>query len=456
MNPFPRSAPENHVALGSARTSKERKVARDGSTRGGRWLSVFIGLLVGVGLICWLTLPNRVDEPVEAPWSVNDEAFADGFGTLVGADFLRGNRIQSLLNGDEIFPAMLADIARAQRSITLETYIWESGEVSDRFIAALTERAGAGVKVHIVIDGMGALKFKDEDWARLAGAGAEIVKYGREHWYDVKPNANHRTHRKLMVVDGRVGYIGGICIADTWLGDGRRPDHWRDTHVRVEGPVARQLQSAFMANWTQTTGRLLLGETYFPAFTGEDGGGEDGRALCFASGPDEGSEAARLAYLLAIASARKSVRIAHAYFIPDDLMTQTLLRARERGVEIEVIAPAVNDSAIGRAAARSRWGALLEAGVKMHLFEPALYHCKVMIVDDTFVTVGSINFDNRSFSINDEANLCSLDPALAQAQLAAFEADRADSRPYPVEEFRARPVWVKGGDWLAGLLAPLL
>ena len=417
---------------------------------------MLLGLFLGAGLICWLTLPKRINERVEAPWAVADDAFAGAFGSLVGADFLPGNRTSVLLNGDEIFPAMLADIARAEHSITLETYIWESGQVSDLFVAALSERARGGVRVHLTIDGMGSLKFDDADWETMAGAGVEIIKYGREHWYDIKANINHRTHRKLMVVDGRVGYIGGICIADTWLGDGHQPGHWRDTHVRVEGPVARQLQGAFMANWTQTTGRLLLGEAYFPDLSAQRGDNDGGRGLCFVSGPDEKAEAARLAYLLAIASARESIRIAHAYFIPDDLMMRTLLEARQRGVEIEVIAPAINDSLIGRAAARSRWGELLAAGVKIHLYEPALYHCKVMIVDERFVTAGSINFDNRSFAINDEANLCLLDPVAARPHLKAFAEDLADSRPYSLTEHRARPVWVKAGDWLCGLVSPLL
>lgn len=419
----------------------------DGSTRGGRWLSILFGLVIGLSLFFWFTTADRVESPIEVSWGPEDPAFAGAMGTLLGADFNPGNRARMLLNGDEIFPAMLADIASARHSITLETYIWESGAVSDRFIAALTDRARAGVRIDIVVDGMGTLKFSDDDWHRLTAAGVRIFKYSREHWYDIKPDANHRTHRKLMVVDGRVGYIGGICIADTWSGDGRDPDHWRDTHVRLEGPVVRQLQATFAANWLQTTGEVLIGDDWFPPIEAFSVGSP---ALCYKSGPGENPENARLAYLLAIASARHSIKIAHAYFVPDDLSTRMLIAARQRGVTVDVIVPARNDSAFGRCASRSRWGPLLAAGVRFHAFEPAMYHCKIMIVDDAFVTVGSVNFDNRSFAINDEANLCLLGRAAARPFLRAFADDLAASSPLTLAAYASRPWWTKAADRFCG------
>jgi cardiolipin synthase len=275
----------------------------------------------------------------------------------------------------------------------------------------------------------------------------KVFKYGREHWYEIKPNINHRTHRKLLVVDGKIGFTGGMCIDDSWLGNADSRDRWRETQVRVEGPAVRQMQATFVTNWTQTGRALLLGEDYFPEFERE------GRsiAMCFKSGPGEGAESARLSYLLAIASARKSIDIEHAYFIPDDLGVQMLLEARERGVRIRVMIPEKHDSRFGRAAARSRWGELLAAGVEFYQYQPAMLHAKTMTVDDYFVTVGSVNFDNRSFSINDEVALNVLDASVAREHRRMFEEDLSKSKPLTREEFESRPRYVKWADRFCGL-----
>jgi cardiolipin synthase len=283
-------------------------------------------------------------------------------------------------------------------------------------------------------------------------AGVEFVVYGRENWYDTKLNLNHRSHRKLLIVDGLVGFTGGVCIDDTWLGDADRPGVWRETQARVTGPMVRQMQAVFAKNWLQTTSRLLTGPEYFPETppTGFANG------HCFMSGPNEHPQNARLSYLLAIASARKTIQLSHAYFLPDDLAIEMLLAAKRRGVRIEVIAPAKNDSAFGRAAARSRWGRLLEAGVEFHLFSPSLYHCKMMIVDGSFLTLGSVNFDNRSFSINDEVNINVLDRATARAFEKSFKDDLENSEAYSLEEFRSRPFHIKIADHFCGLFRVLL
>ncbi len=332
-------------------------------------------------------------------------------GPLLGAEYTRGNTIKLYSNGDEFFPAMLAAIAGAQKSISLETYIWSSGRISDRFIAALIERAQHGVKVHVMVDGMGMLKFKQADQDRLLAGGVQYIVYGREHWWEVKPNINHRTHRKLLIIDGHLGFTGGMCIDDDWTGNATQVDHWREIQLQAEGPVVREMQSVFTTNWLQTTSRLLVGPDYFPAEIPPRTGA---RALCYKSGPGEDPENARISYLLGIASARKSIRIQHAYFVPDDLALGMLLDARKRGVEVDVIIPAHNDSSFGRAASRSRWGKLLAAGVRFHQYEPAMYHCKMMIVDDLFLTIGSVNFDNRSFGINDEVAVNTLDAGVAR------------------------------------------
>ena len=401
-----------------------------------------------IGLLFWLTTARLVNEPIELDYGPEDPRFMLSLGPLLGAEFTRGNRVTLLKNGDEIFPSMLQAIAAARHSITLETYIWSSGEVSDRFVEALSERARAGVKVHVLCDGVGMLKFHDDHQRQLLDAGVEFVAYGREHWYQLKPGINHRTHRKILVVDGKVGFTGGVCIDDEWQGDADSVKLWRETHVRVEGPVVRQMQAVFMANWLQTTSRLLMGEAYFPA---EPPPAEGALAQCYKSGPDEDPENARVSYLFAIASARSSILIQHAYFVPDDLAIEMLIDAAQRGVRVQVIVPAINDSAFGRAAARSRWGRLLAAGVEFHCFDPAMYHCKVMVVDDLFVTIGSVNFDNRSFRINDEVNVNILDREVARAARRHFDEDIAQSHRLTLEQFLDRGWWQKLADHFCGL-----
>ncbi|MBI2510678.1 MAG: cardiolipin synthase B [Opitutae bacterium] len=409
------------------------------------WAGVaFVALLA---FYFWLTSARILAQPVEIDFGPRDPHFMGTLGPLLGAEFTAGNHVRLLSNGKDFFPAMLEAIARAKHSVTLETYIWSSGAISDQFIAALGAAAKRGVKVHVLADGMGTINFKREDRQRLLDAGAQFLVYGREHWWQIKPDINHRTHRKLLVVDGRVGFTGGMCIDDRWLGDATEHDRWREVQIELRGPVVRQMQSVFAANWLQTTGRLLIGEGYFPAAARDEGA----IAQCFKSGPNEDPENARISYLLAIAAARKSIRIMHAYFVPDDLAIDMLLAARARGVEIEVIVPLKNDSRFGRAASRSRWGRLLTAGVKFFRYEPAMYHCKLMLVDDFFLTIGSVNFDNRSFGINDEVNANVLDDAAARDALRLFKEDRAKSVPLSREEFERRPWWQKIIDHFCGL-----
>lgn len=411
------------------------------------WLMLSTGVVVVASAYFWLTSARILGEPVEFNYSPRDPIFAETIGPLLGAEVIGRNSVETLLNGDAFFPVMLKEIREAKKTITFESYIWASGKVSDQFIEAFSERARNGVKVHIIVDGMGTLKFKNEERKRLVDAGVEFYTYGREHWYELKPNINHRTHRKLLIVDGRVGFTGGMCIDDHWLGNADSPKVWRETVVRVEGPAVRQMQSVFSTNWLQTTSRLLAGPDYFPT---EKAAGSV-RMQCFKSGPSEDPENARISYLLAIAAARKSIRIAHAYFVPDDLAIAMLLAARKRGVDIEVIIPAINDSRFGRAASRSRWGKLLAAGVKFYRYQPSMYHAKSMIVDDAFVTVGSVNFDNRSFSINDEVNVNVIDADVAAQHVKIFDADRSKSEPLTLTEFEARPVYQKLADHFCGL-----
>ncbi|HWA10849.1 MAG TPA: phospholipase D-like domain-containing protein [Opitutaceae bacterium] len=395
----------------------------------------------------WYTSARRLKVAVQADYGPLSATFPDTVGPLLGADFSPGNSVQTLINGDQFFPAMLAAIRGAQKTITLETYIWAPGKISDEFIAALSERARAGVKVHVLMDGMGTLKFRHEDRVRMQSAGIELLIYGREHWYDIKPNISHRTHRKLLIVDGRIGFTGGMCIDDHWMGNADSPKVWRETQVRVEGPVVRQMQAVFASNWLQTTARLLQGEDYFPK-TGTPG---TSLAQCIKSGPGEGTENARLSYFCAIAAARKTIDIGNAYFVPDDLAVTMLIAARQRGVRVRIVVPAINDSRFGRAVSRSRWGPLLAAGVEFYEYLPAMYHAKTMVVDNVLVTVGSANFDNRSFTINDEVALNVIDRAVAAVHEKALEDDMRRSHPLSYEEFQARPWYIKLADMFCGL-----
>ena len=423
-----------------------RPVAPAPTSRTRFWLQItgFAALLLG-GLF-WFTSARILQQPIVVVYGPADPAFASAMGPVVGAEFTGGNAVTMLVNGDAFFPAMLKAIRQSKKTVTLETYIWESGRVSDDFITALMERARNGVKVHVLLDGMGTLKFTRKDRVRLEEAGVQVMKYGREHWYQIKPNINHRTHRKLLIIDGRIGFTGGMCIADSWLGDATSEKTWRETQIRMEGPVVRQMQAVFATNWMQTTGTLLLGEDYYPV----PERAAESLAQCFMSGPTERPEAVRVAHVFAIAAARKTIDIANAYFVPDDLAIEMLLAARKRGVR--VIVPAINDSKIGRATSRSRWGTLLAAGVEFHQYQPAMFHVKSMVVDSVLVTVGSANFDNRSFAINDEVTLNILDQAVGAENVRIFEADLKMSIPLAQAEFAGRPFYTRMFDHLCGTI----
>jgi cardiolipin synthase A/B len=357
-------------------------------------------------------------------------------GSLLGPPMAQGNRVTSLLNGDQVFPAMLDAIRSAKRSIDFETYIYWSGTVGREFGDALAERARAGVPTHLLIDWLGSTKADEKILDAMRDAGVEIVRYRPLRWYSVD-RINHRTHRKLLVVDGRIGFTGGVGIADQWLGHAQDKEHWRDSHFRVEGPVVAQLQAAFLDNWVEAEGHVLDGEAYFPRLVpvGSD------FAQVFRSAPGEGSASMRLMYLLAIAAATRSILIANAYFVPDSQTVAMLVEARRRGAEVEIVVPGpVLDAQIVRRASRATWGPLLEAGVRIYEYQPTMYHTKVMVVDDVWASVGSTNFDDRSFRLNDEANLNVLDPAFGREQARVFADDRRRSRQVTLEAWRRRPL----------------
>ena len=401
------------------------------------WI-VLSALVTAVAVLVALNLASRqrsVERRIEHRYGVEDPQFARAMGSLLGPALVGGNRITPLRNGDRIFPAMLEAIRAARSTINFETYIYWSGDIGREFAEALSERARAGVAVRVMLDWVGAGKIDEAIVARMEEAGVVVVRYHPLKWYNLS-RLNNRTHRKLLVVDGAVGFTGGVGIADVWRGDAQDPDHWRDSHFQVEGPIVAQLQAAFMDNWIETRGEVLHGEEYFPAL--RPVGPHCGQV--FQSSSDGGSESVRLMYLLSIAAARRSLRIANAYFVPDDLSVRHLVEAARRGVRVEVIVPGKYiDFGVVRKASRARWGPLLEAGIAIYEFQPTMYHTKVMVVDDLWVSVGSTNFDSRSFRLNDEANLNLLDPDLAAELTGHFEEDKVRSHRMTLEAWRRRP-----------------
>ena len=384
----------------------------------------------------FLTGEKKIQRRIEPLYPVSDPQFLRSMGVLLGPSIQGGNRVEPLANGDEIFPAMLKEIRAAQRTITFETYIYWSGRIGKEFADALSERARAGVRVHVLLDWVGAGKMDRGVLQEMESSGVHVRKYHPIRWYNLA-RMNNRTHRKLLVVDGRVGFTGGVGIADEWSGHAQDEHHWRDSHFRIEGPAVGEMQAAFADNWLKTEGEVLHGEAYFPELAPAG----DALAQVFISSAGGGSESARLMYLLSIASARSSVRIAASYFVPDDLTIETLVAARRRGVAIELILPGDKiDSSVVRKASRARWGDLLRAGVEIYEYQPTMYHCKIMIVDDLWVSVGSKNFDNRSFRLNDEANLNILDDGFGRAQSEVFARDRTRAKEVTLEEWRRRPI----------------
>jgi cardiolipin synthase A/B len=389
---------------------------------------------------------RKLDYRIE-PVHVDDPTFARAMTHLLGPPLVAGNRVQPLLNGDEIFPAMLAAIRAAKQSITLETYIYWSGKIGAEFTEALAERAKVGVPVHVLLDWVGSDKLDSTLLQQMQDAGVQVEKYQPLRWYNLS-RLNNRTHRKILVVDGRVGFIGGVGIADEWLGHAQSPDNWRDSHFQVEGPVVADLQAGFLDNWIKTRADVLSDDRYFPPL--EPAG--DTLAQVFKSSPREGSNSARLMFLMSIEAARERILIANSYFVPDDRSVAALVAAAERGVAVEIIVPNHHtDMPLARRASRARWGPLLEAGIAIFEYQPTMFHCKVMVVDDRWTSVGSANFDNRSFRLNDEANLNVLDQSFAAQQAQIFSADREKAKRISLAEWKHRPHREKLKEHLAAL-----
>ncbi|MBV6831264.1 phospholipase D-like domain-containing protein [Xanthomonas euvesicatoria] len=406
--------------------------------------AVAVTLLVGLLLLNFATPEKKLEHIPKHLYDVADPQFKREMSVLLGPAILPGNRIDVLNNGREIFPAMLEAIGSAQHTITFETYIYWSGEIGREFSDALSGRARAGVDVRVTIDWGGSLKMDHALVDTMTEAGVEVHRYRPLAWYNLH-RINNRTHRKLLVIDGRIGFTGGVGVADQWMGDAQDPDHWRDTHYRIEGPVVAQVQTAFNDNWIKTTGRVVNGAQYYPAL--EAAGDSD--AQLFVASPAGGSESMHLMYLIAIAAARSSIDLAAAYFVPDALITRSLLEARTRGVRIRVLLPGKHIDAVSvRLASKASWEPLLQAGIEIHEYQPTMLHTKLLIIDGLLVSVGSTNFDIRSFRLNDEASLNVYDRTLAARMTEVFERDLQRAEQYSLERWRARPLRQRLGEKL--------
>ena len=415
-------------------------------------ITIAATLVLGVLALNFMPSEKQIERQLKRQYDTRDPQFRRSMGVLLGPPILEGNKVEALINGDQIFPAMLAAIRQAEKSINLETYIYWSESIGKEFSEALSERARAGVSVHVMLDFMGSMKMDNALVAEMKKAGVRVQRYHKPVWWKLA-RMNNRTHRKLLVIDGKIGFTGGVGIADQWRGNAQDEHHWRDSHFRIEGPVVGQIQAVFNDNWTKATGEVLDGSDYFPAL--EPKGTMP--AQMFSSSPTGGSESMHLMYLMSITAARETIDLSAAYFVPDDLTIRTLIAAARRGVRVRLITPGpIIDSDLVKAASRERWPELLDAGVQISEYKPTMYHVKMLIVDKVLVSVGSTNFDNRSFSINDEANLNVLDEGFALQMSQVYEQDWARATPVTERAFAQRPWRQRFGTWAVSLIGKQL
>jgi cardiolipin synthase len=356
---------------------------------------------------------------------VRDEHFLRAAEALTGAPISWGDDVELLINGDKIFPCFLETIRGAERTICLTTYVYWRGDIAHDVADALCERARAGVEVNVIVDAIGGVKMERDVVRRMTEAGVRLIRFRPPKPYAARRVTN-RTHRKLLIADGRIGMTGGVGIAEEWTGDAEDPDHWRDTHVRVRGPVVRGLFGAFADNWLEATGEVLVGDGYLPELEQTDGGGP---MMVVRSSAGVGDTNVEALYYLAIAAARERLDLTAAYFVPRPAFTDALCEAAERGVRVRVLVPGPHiDKGPVRVAGRAAYDELVDCGVEIHEYAPTMLHAKSMVVDGAWSSVGSVNFDNRSFQLHDEATLCVLSEAFAAKLTEQFERDleRAD------------------------------
>jgi cardiolipin synthase A/B len=400
-------------------------------------------LCVSMGVM--LSACAHVQSPVVVPdLAITDSSFVPTIEAYTNAALSAGNRVDLLLNGDQIFPAQLAAIRSARKSITYAQYFYEDGRPAQQIVDAISQRCRAGIRARVLLDGFGTLKMPIELKQTLEQSGCFVATF-RPLTPWTADNANNRNHRRVLVVDGRVGFTGGSGASSKWMGNGRQKGQWRETDVRLEGPAVNDLQGAFAENWLEATGEMLGGDAFFAAVPRRGAVA----VQVVRSSPVSGSIAVYNMYLLAISAARRTIYLTNPYFLPDERMAKSLVEARGRGVRVVLLLPGAIDNNIVRQASRAGFGRLLEAGVEIYEYQPGLLHAKTMVVDGVWATIGSANVDNRSFALNEEVNVALYDAPMAARLGQIFTADIAHSRRVDEARWRARGPVTRLLEWLA-------
>lgn len=411
---------------------------------------VAFAILLVVALLAFIFSPTE-SEPtygLDHEFGVDSDEFVATMAGATDTPFTTGNSIVLLNNGDEFYPEMLRDVTSAQKTITMEAYIYWAGEIGHTFADAFAAKAREGVQVKLLLDAVGSATISDDILEKLEASGCEIAWYHPVRWYNLK-RANNRTHRKSLIIDGRVGYTGGAGIADHWLGDANTPEQWRDMMIRMEGPTVTTLQSGFAQNWLETTEELLSGEAYYPP----QGAPGSLPVQSILSSPESGASSVRILYYLSIVCARQKIYIENPYFVPNEAAIETLVEAKKRGVDVKIIVSAEhNDNALAYYNSYATYGPLLEAGVEVYAYNKTMLHQKVMVVDGLWSTVGTTNFDNRSFALNDENNVCVYDPGFAAKLEQSFLEDLAVAERITYESWKNRGIYHKVMEFLASSL----
>jgi cardiolipin synthase len=413
-----------------------------------RWpFWVLIGILVTGSML--LIAQDQDTIRVKSPLSASDLAFPPYVASLLAAPVLKGDAWAVLRNGDEVFPPMLDAIRQARSRISLESFIYADGIVGDQFTQALVEAARRGVTVRIVLDAIGG-ELSKESQQKLIDAGAALVMFNPVRPWTLE-ETNYRTHRKVLVVDGSVGFTGGVGIADHWLGNGDAEEHWRDTHLKVVGPGVRALEGAFYENWLESGGETV------PALDPERPAHDTGtRAIVVWSNPTGGASNVKLLYLLAIAGARQQIDIASPYFILDESTRWSIDEARRRGVRIRLVTDGeITDSKPVKYASREGYEDLLRVGVEIYEYQPTMMHVKAIVIDGVFTVAGTANFDNRSFELNDELTVAAWDRQLAGALSRDFDADLTRSKRITLEEWSRRGLLERSREIFWGMFGEL-
>jgi len=409
---------------------------------------IALQLLIILLLLFEPGLEYHITEPAEVP--AESEEFARMLGAVADSLPHADTRVDVLTNGDIFYEAELAAIREAQSHVCLEAYIFQKGEIARHFIEALTDRARAGVKVRLVLDSVGSFRTGKGMFRELIAAGGQVHWYMPLRWHTIA-RFNNRTHRELLIVDGKVGFIGGAGIADSWYkSKGERPP-WRDTMFRVEGRAVASLQSMFAENWLESSGELLIGARYYT----ESKSTGSLAALVINSSPSFGrSSRARMVFQTLIAAARRSIYITTPYFLPDRSARRLLIEAMEnRGVELRILLPGKrSDHVLTRRSSRRLYGELLQHGAQIYEYLPSMLHTKALVVDGLWSVVGSTNFDYRSFGLNDEVNLAALDDGLAARLEQDFRMDLAFAHRISYAEWHDRSIFERVNEWLGWIL----